>query len=592
MLTDQDPDSTPRPRSGARATPKFRVGALSHQGNVRRENQDRITRFCCPLGEVFVVVDGMGGHQGGSRAAEMVARTVQRRMEEIDAAADPAEALRTAARLAHEEVHRQALAGDPEESQMGATAVLLLVREGQAWIGHAGDSRAYLLRDGRLGRLTRDHTRVQRMLDGGLLTEEQARTHPDASVVTRAFGRESDFELEVAAPVEIREGDRWMLCSDGLGGYVDDALLHDVLASSAGAQASAERLVDLALAAGGEDNVSVQVLSFRSQPAPAASPAPTSAAMPPSPRAASRGSSARATRPMSVPDAPTAPRRASARPAPRRRSRWKVLIALLLIGLPLALLLVLLGYWIGSKMQGPATRESVKAGSVERKGPAPAEEAGSGFEWSDFLREERQPVLVQPWPEEGPDAANEENGRSNSQDDPDAAGEAQAVDPGQAGDLSGTQVEHVYEVNVGGRLVASLRVRTPGVPDPPQGTILEPGTVYFWPGLEGPAQEVAEALDLDTREIDDHRRFYSRYPMLIIGVSQLDNASWQGTMRPYAQVPVGSARADLGKQMKRLEEELNEEKKWALLQSAEDLPHAPESCLIVIPEPSSPQEGN
>ncbi len=238
--------------------PALRVGAASHRGTVREENQDRISRFRVPLGEVFLVVDGMGGHRDGARAAELVIRGCEEHLREEPRSTSPAEALQRVASRTNAELYR--FSSQSEDHRMGATLVLLLLEGWRAIVAHAGDSRAYLMRAGDLSRLTHDHTLVQQMLDHHMLNEEEARRHPDACVVTRAFGQEPEIELEVAPPCGLRNGDRILLCSDGLCGYVKDAVIAETLARSSDAQEAADRLIELALAAGGEDNVSVQVV--------------------------------------------------------------------------------------------------------------------------------------------------------------------------------------------------------------------------------------------------------------------------------------------------------------------------------------------
>lgn len=262
-MTDNDPlPGVPRPTVS--------VGAASHRGKTRGENQDRISRFRVPLGEVFLVVDGMGGHEDGARAAELVVHGFEEHLRGVPADAAPEEALREAAGRTNAELH--ALSAASESQKMGATAVLLLVRGRRAVVAHAGDSRAYLERDGALTRWTRDHTRVQQMLDHDVLTEEEARRHPDASVVTRAFGPEPEIDLEVSETRELLPDDRVLLCSDGLCGFVDDAVIAQALAAANDVQDATRRLIELALAAGGEDNVSVQVVRVeeRTQRTPAA----------------------------------------------------------------------------------------------------------------------------------------------------------------------------------------------------------------------------------------------------------------------------------------------------------------------------------
>ncbi|HYU30805.1 MAG TPA: protein phosphatase 2C domain-containing protein [Thermoanaerobaculia bacterium] len=247
----------------------LRIGAGAHRGLVREDNQDRISRLLSPFGEVFVVADGMGGHEGGATAAQMLIDCLGVHLRALPPETPPDEALRQAAAQTNADIHRRAQGSDPHLARMGATSVVALIQGNRAWIGHAGDSRAYLWRDGRLARLTRDHTLVQRMLDHQILNDEEARHHPDANVVTRAFGQTPEIELEIAPPLELEDGDRLLLCSDGLSGSVDDAAIAEALAADSDPQAVAQALIDLALQAGGEDNVSVQLLVVHDEAAPA-----------------------------------------------------------------------------------------------------------------------------------------------------------------------------------------------------------------------------------------------------------------------------------------------------------------------------------
>jgi serine/threonine protein phosphatase PrpC len=239
---------------------KIQSSTLTDPGKVRDENQDCAGKFSCPLGEVFIVADGMGGMAGGATAARIAVERTDAYLASVSSKADPQEALRHAASLAHDEILRAAASGGP--ARMGATVVLALVQDSQVIVGHAGDSRAYLFRDGRLSRLTRDHSLVQKMVDHQMLTEEEARTHPDSHVVTRALGVGSAFELEVSDALPVGEGDAILLCSDGLSGEVEDAAIEAMIRRGGDTETIGRRLVEGALAAGGHDNVTVQFVRF------------------------------------------------------------------------------------------------------------------------------------------------------------------------------------------------------------------------------------------------------------------------------------------------------------------------------------------
>jgi serine/threonine protein phosphatase PrpC len=248
---------------------------------VREENQDRISRFRSSFGEVFVVADGVGGYQGGAQAAEMVINGLETHLRELPVDTPPAQALQEAARRTSAEIHQRAHSGDPATANMGATGVLALLAGWRIRVGHAGDCRAYLLRGDELIRLTRDHSRIQQMLERNLLSEEEARDHPDANIVTRAFGKETDLTLEVSEPFDLQSGDLLLLASDGLCGYVDDAAIRAALFAGGDAQEIADRLIGLSLAAGGEDNVSVQVIILPGSAARAAAlPLPATSQVP------------------------------------------------------------------------------------------------------------------------------------------------------------------------------------------------------------------------------------------------------------------------------------------------------------------------
>lgn len=244
------------------SAPFLRVGAKSHVGNVRSENQDLMSRFTSPFGEVFIVADGMGGHQGGETAAQMTVEGFDRELRNAPPQSSVADALMSAAQRTNERIYELANSDDPTIAKMGSTVVLAVINGNQMWVGHAGDSRAYLYREGKLARLTKDHSMVQKMIDHEMLTEEQARDHPDASVINRAFGQQPELELEVSGPMEVLPGDGVLLCTDGLSGYVVDEKIAIEIARYPDAQEITAALIDLALDAGGEDNVTVQYLLF------------------------------------------------------------------------------------------------------------------------------------------------------------------------------------------------------------------------------------------------------------------------------------------------------------------------------------------
>ena len=215
-----------------------------------------------PLGQLYIVADGMGGHKGGAVAAELTVQELQQHLSEAPANASVEEVIQTAFSKTNETVYRQAHSGDTTTEEMGSTAVLLLISGRVARVAHVGDSRAYLYRQGRLKQLTTDHTMVQKMVQAGMLKPAEAADHPNASILDRAIGSKPGVEVDISDTLRLHAGDAILLCSDGLSGYVADPEIVSVLRSQATVQEVPEHLVKLALQKGGEDNVTVQFVQY------------------------------------------------------------------------------------------------------------------------------------------------------------------------------------------------------------------------------------------------------------------------------------------------------------------------------------------
>jgi PPM family protein phosphatase len=225
------------------------TAALSHPGRKRRHNED--TYVVQP--PLFAVADGMGGARAGEVASGLAAAAVQ----ESDTDGQSGEA-RVAAVIeeANRRVFRRATE-DREASGMGTTMTVALVEDDQVAIGHVGDSRAYLIRDGRLEQLTNDHSLVAELVRSGKLTPEEAESHPQRSVITRALGTEADIDVDTFS-IDAAPGDVFLLCSDGLTTMVDDeTILTAVEEHRDNLKAAAKALVNAANRGGGEDNITV-----------------------------------------------------------------------------------------------------------------------------------------------------------------------------------------------------------------------------------------------------------------------------------------------------------------------------------------------
>jgi protein phosphatase len=231
-------------------------------GLVRSENQDSGT-FTTPReeqrsqarGRLLIVADGMGGHRGGATASKLAVQTVK--AQYLGAVTDDVpHALREALARANSRIFREAQT-NPDLRGMGTTTSALAVRGAEAWIAHVGDSRIYRVRGESIEQLTQDHSLVATMVREGLLTSQEAETHPRRNVLQRSMGVGEEVEIDVFGPLDVQEGDTFVLCSDGLHGVVKE---HEILEVAQGPieQAAAE-FVRRALERGAPDNVTVIV---------------------------------------------------------------------------------------------------------------------------------------------------------------------------------------------------------------------------------------------------------------------------------------------------------------------------------------------
>jgi PPM family protein phosphatase len=247
---------------------RFEAEGVTDVGRRREGNEDGML-VNDDLG-LLAVADGMGGHRGGEVASATA-------LESLRASVASGMAIREAIQAANDAVLERA-ADDPALSGMGTTLTAGTLAAGDTLIlGHVGDSRAYLLRDGELRQLTEDHSLVEEMVRDGRLTREQAEHHPQRSVITRALGVEAGVDVDVD-PIDLQAGDRLLLCSDGLTTMVPADLIADVLTSEPDPGVAAGRLIQAANAAGGDDNITAVVADFVPDAAPAGRPVVPAAA--------------------------------------------------------------------------------------------------------------------------------------------------------------------------------------------------------------------------------------------------------------------------------------------------------------------------
>lgn len=301
------------------------VAARTDVGRVRQGNEDSYL-VQEPL---FAVADGMGGHLGGEVASATAVETITAGSSE--SSPHDTSALARMVKSANSAIWEKAK-GDPDLRGMGTTCTLALVENGTLHIAHVGDSRAYLLRSEELKQLTEDHTLVSRMVQEGRLAPEEAERHPQRSIITRALGAESDVEVdEISTPLQ--EGDRVLLCSDGLTSMIDAGAVHEVLSRQRDPEAAVEELIEQALQAGGEDNVTVvliDVVEDGAQPTPA-----PAAARPEETRQRTEPDAVEAPAPPAVDTGvhriEEIPQSEAGASEPRRRGGRRLLIGLLLV---------------------------------------------------------------------------------------------------------------------------------------------------------------------------------------------------------------------------------------------------------------------
>jgi PPM family protein phosphatase len=275
----------------------------SDTGLQRRANEDSYF-VRAPL---FVVADGMGGAQAGEVASGLAAETFARGLPDDGT---PEQRLERGVREANRRIHERQQ-GDRSLHGMGTTITAAYLDGDELSLAHVGDSRAYLLRDGELTRLTRDHTLVEELVRRGELTEQEAAEHPQRSIITRALGPEEDVEIDLFTH-RVHAGDVVLLCSDGLTGMIDEAEVAEILTGSQSLAVAGRALVGAANDAGGRDNITVVLARLEDVGAGAVAPptegieggAAAVAAPPPASTARTprtvppRGSAERATAPL------------------------------------------------------------------------------------------------------------------------------------------------------------------------------------------------------------------------------------------------------------------------------------------------------
>ncbi|MBQ7449638.1 MAG: Stp1/IreP family PP2C-type Ser/Thr phosphatase [Paludibacteraceae bacterium] len=245
------------------------VFSSSNRGKVRKQNEDSCGVFEVPNGKLYIVCDGMGGHAGGATASKIGVDSIANYFQQTKYP-DIRLALADALEYANLQI-LDAAAEMPSLKGMGTTACVLLIQGDEAWIAHCGDSRIYLYcaEQQWLHRITRDHSYVQGLVDQGLITDAEAENHPNKNRILKALGIKPGCKPTVCGqPVLPADGDTFLICSDGLSGMVNDEQLQYVLTQDASIASKGQMMIQLALQAGGLDNITAQLVRVSDSPHP------------------------------------------------------------------------------------------------------------------------------------------------------------------------------------------------------------------------------------------------------------------------------------------------------------------------------------
>jgi len=238
----------------------YQIGSATHAGKVRLENQDRCVSFYLPnsKGCIILVADGMGGHKGGSIAAELVTKSIHTVFNKPFR--KPEQALKESFINAQSKMVSKA---DklPEFNNMGTTVSVACYFNNKVYAAHIGDSRIYKFNSTDTAQISTDHSFVQEMIRQGVLTPKQARNHPDDNVLVRALTASFYDPPDIINPIQPHAGDVYLVCSDGLWKMLTDDEMHKIVIKN-DAQTAADELVDMANANGGKDNIAVSIMKI------------------------------------------------------------------------------------------------------------------------------------------------------------------------------------------------------------------------------------------------------------------------------------------------------------------------------------------
>ena len=243
---------------------KYSFKSKTHVGKVRSANEDNLGEAITPNGHLFIVCDGMGGHVGGAVASGIAVNSILEffQREVYD---NLIQAIDHSLSFANEQIFASAL-NNPDLKGMGTTAVLLLIKDEECFIGHVGDSRIYLYSNNILNRITKDHSFVQTLVDNGIIDDEDAENHPNKNRILQALGIASIVKSTVCQlSILPKASDIFLLCSDGLNGMVSDKDIHHIIQED-NLSVCVENLITAALNGGGTDNITATLVLIEESP--------------------------------------------------------------------------------------------------------------------------------------------------------------------------------------------------------------------------------------------------------------------------------------------------------------------------------------
>lgn len=235
----------------------FAWHGMTDTGMVRPRNEDSFSSVSLGKWSLYVVADGMGGHDAGEVASRIAVETVCREIEEhVKQNEDPLRLIEHVVQQANSDVKKE---GAHRGSNMGTTLSLALVADNTAYIANVGDSRVYWMENGSITQITQDHSLVAKLVAMGKMTKEEARNHPKSNLLYRTIGTDENIKVDTFR-VELKKGGNLMLCTDGLWGEVSDEKIHQTVFSGKDARTASEELVRMANAHGGKDNITAIVV--------------------------------------------------------------------------------------------------------------------------------------------------------------------------------------------------------------------------------------------------------------------------------------------------------------------------------------------